>query len=224
MKKKLIGILTCFILIIGLTGCEEKKSEVTLNELKEIMETITTKIASDENYTNFSSCYIKEDQKIIIVELINNTKEEQDLFKQNIVNSEYIKFEKGEYLTTFISNIEVSKTNETDDKKWKEYYKNNERTIYLESNIEEVYVSNEKEKNTLKYYIKNTNQTLEKSLEAITSKLIKMYAFDDGGTTVYQSEEKDITVIVCNTLTGNKDIHIKTSVITSEDNLCKKES
>ena len=36
----------------------------------------------------------------------------------------------------------------------------------------------------------------------------KKDALFDGGTIIYKSELKDATIIVCNTLEGNKDIYI----------------
>lgn len=49
-------------------------------------------------YDNYSYNYVDEENKVVIVGLLNNSKEEQTKFRKMVVDSEYIKFVQGERL------------------------------------------------------------------------------------------------------------------------------
>lgn len=83
-----------------------------------------------------------------------------------------------------------------------------ELSIYLAGNIEEFYIKDETKDITLKSYVSTTYQTLDDSIKKITDNLNFISSFDDGGSSIYKNQEKDITMIVCNTLDNNKDIFI----------------
>ena len=48
-------------------------------------------------YNNYSYNYVDEKDMVVVVGLVNNSKEEQEWFKNNIVDSKYIRFEQGNH-------------------------------------------------------------------------------------------------------------------------------
>lgn len=66
--------------------------------------------AENVNRDNLGAFYLDEENKVVIVELINNNKEEQEKFIEQVnVNSKYIKFEQGgPYVTSEIDLIIIT--------------------------------------------------------------------------------------------------------------------
>lgn len=106
MKKIILIILFCGIVVLGLTGCETK-TNVSVEELNNINNKIIDYFQKNgtEKYNNYSYNYVDEKNKVVIVGLIDNSKNEQKWFKKNIVNSKYIKFEQGENSKNTIINV-----------------------------------------------------------------------------------------------------------------------
>ena len=88
MKKLLIILLVG----ISLAGC---KKEVTTKELENVNNKIVEYFSSNNEYDNLSYNYVDEENKVVVVGLINNTKEEQERFKKLVVDSNLIKFVTG---------------------------------------------------------------------------------------------------------------------------------
>lgn len=107
-----------------------------------------------------------------------------------------------------------------DDIKFNNYYTNNARTVYLAGNIEEFYIKNEDREDTLKNYISNTYQTLDDSIHTITNQMTLEGTLKDGGTKIYKSQEKNITIILCNTIKGDRNIFIGDYLMEYEE-FCK---
>ena len=100
MKKTILAILVCGVMALGLTGCVKEK-EVSINELNSINDKIIEYFRTNgaEKYDNYSYNYVDEENKLVIVGLVDNSIEQQEWFKKNIVNSKYIKFEQGNHVT-----------------------------------------------------------------------------------------------------------------------------
>lgn len=81
--------------ILGIKVYDQTYIAIATEGLKEIQDKITDKVASFKDYDNFASCGIDENGKFLIVELVDNSKKEQNWFRENIYDSEYIKFRKG---------------------------------------------------------------------------------------------------------------------------------
>ena len=82
------------------------------------------------------------------------------------------------------------------------------RVIYLASNLDEFYVYDDNNnKHPLKEYAK-TWQSLDDIVKHITSSLSLYGELNDGGTKIYKSEKENATIVVCHTTTGNNDIYI----------------
>lgn len=226
MKKKIITILLCSFLVIG---CGKQ------NNIKEIsLEEVNIKIGEyfgneNSDRTNLVYNYIDSDNNTIIVGLVDNSKEKQDEFLNSIFDKDtikyikdnsFVKFLKEDPVTTSNVNLKIKRNNIHDKNKYYEYYKNNDRTIYFASDIEEFYVTNEND-TTLKNYITNTYQTFDDSIKSITNRLNKIAIIKDGGTTIYKSKELDLTMITCNTIEGNKDIYVDNYNTNISETMCK---
>lgn len=80
----------------------DNTSNVSLSELSKVNDQIIAYFQNpDVAYDNYSYNYVDEQNKVVVVGLLNNTKEEQDRFKEIVVNSDYIKFVKGERLKDY---------------------------------------------------------------------------------------------------------------------------
>ena len=173
----------------------------------------------DENITAIS--YDNEKQ-VVVVTLADNSKENQKKFL-NVVNvdKKYIEFEQGGTYNTFDAKI-VTLDNVKEDKiSFNKYLTKEDRTIYLENNIKELYIFDHQRRWTFKYYVINANQSLEDSLKSVTDLLEKEANLKDGGTAIYKDKDKNMTVIACNTLNGNKDVYIDDYQLSFKDNMCK---
>lgn len=91
MKKILLTLLMSLLII---TGCGNNTKEPSMSELKQLQQKIEEKL-DNITYDNLASYGIDEENKKVIIELVNNTKEEQDWFKKNITDSPHIKFKQG---------------------------------------------------------------------------------------------------------------------------------
>ena len=132
--------------------------------------------------------------------------------------------------TKFACSVKESNTEEFDfyltkpeihnDIRFNDYFTFENRKIYLAGNINQFYVIDESTM-TLKEFISNYNRSLDDSIKMITDKLEQTGALFDGGTTIYKSEDKDITLITCNKLSGNKNIYIGDYSLEYTDDMCE---
>lgn len=94
MKKILLTIVFCGVIVLGITGCGNSKKEDLESVNNKIIEYFQT-----NDYANYSFNYVDEDNKVVVVGLLDNSEKEQAKFKETIVDSKLIKFVKGERLT-----------------------------------------------------------------------------------------------------------------------------
>ncbi len=146
---------------------------------------------------------------IIKIRKYKDNNREYYIDKGVLVN--YFKCENGENNSTLKLTKYACPLVENNDNKYNIYDKYSDRIIYLSSNIEEDYIEDIK----LKEYLRNNN------LDSLLDKFTFLYSYDDGGTSVYKLEEKDLTLIVCNTLNQNKDIYIGDKNMKYESDMCK---
>ena len=142
-------------------------------------------------------------------------------------NNERVTTWKG---TKFACSVKESNTEKFDfyltkpeihnDIRFNDYFTFENRKIYLAGNINQFYVVDESTM-ILKDFISNYNRSLDDSIKMITDKLEQTGALFDGGTTIYKSEDKDITLISCNKLSGNKNIYIGDYSLEKTDDMCK---
>lgn len=91
-KKIFLFILFPSVILIGIAGCKKEKT-ITIDELSNINNIIIDYFSSDVVLdNNFCFNYIDEENLIVIVGLLDNSKEQQEIFKENVVDSDLIKF------------------------------------------------------------------------------------------------------------------------------------
>ena len=104
--------------------------------------------------------------------------------------------------------IQVEISSLQNGNKYNKYLERDGKTVYLASNINEVYYSDTENKHTLKDYVQNTYQTIDDSINHLLNYLSLVGQLKDGGTKIYKSKEYNITIVKCNTLFDNKDYYI----------------
>ena len=88
--------------------------------------------------------------------------------------------------------------------------------IYIETNLKDVYYRSNGKRYTLKEFVKSDGEFSE-----ITSLLGEGISYDDGGSMLYSSDEYDLSVLVCGTLDGNKDIYVGDYTMYYDNAMCK---
>lgn len=117
--------------------------------------------------------------------------------------------------------IVIVKMENQDGNKYSIYLEQNNRIIYLASNIEEVYYY-VPPKDTLKNYLSSTFQTTDDGIKHLTDLMNNTGTLKDGGTKIYKSSKYDATIITCHTIAGNRDIYIGDySMQFDNDSMCK---
>ena len=145
------------------------------------------------------------------MELIDNSSEEQEKFRKEVVDSEYIKFVQGNQ--QYNQQIKITKTKDCDNKVI-EYYKYEEQKVYLVC-LDEIKLDDA----TLKDYFSKTYQTFDDSINNLTNSMKLVDTYKDGGTKLYKNDS--IALIKCNTIDGNKDIYIGDTNLEYEESFCK---
>jgi len=106
----------------------------------------------------------------------------------------------------------ITKPENHNDIRFNDYYTTKDngvnRTIYLAGNIEDFYIKLQDKDITLKTYLSTAFQTLDDGIKSITDELKLKETLKDGGTKIYKSKEKDITIVACNTTKNDKNIFI----------------
>lgn len=105
MKKTLFAVLVCTLMTLTLTGCgskvetDNRVGNVSIEKLNDINNKIIYYFndIGTSIYNNYSYNYVDEKDMVVVVGLVNNSKEEQEWFKKNIVDSKYIRFEQGNH-------------------------------------------------------------------------------------------------------------------------------
>ena len=224
MKKIVIIILLCGITILGLTGCGNSTTKEdramhsflgTIIECEQEYMIVSPDESEDEykssdkfkiDYVNdFNYCNVGNKVKITYKGMIN----ESYPAKIGTTNIELIDFD------FYIAKEQANNIGFND------YYTLDNRTIYLASNLKEFYIKEEDKDITLKSYLSTTFQTLDDGIKNITDKLQLKDTLKDGGTRIYKSKDKDITMIVCNTTKNDKNILIGDYSIEYKEDYCK---
>lgn len=222
--KKLIILTLCFIQTLVTFGCGNKSVQKPTN-LQDTYNAVGNYFGdSSVDRSNLGAFYLDEENNIIVVILVDNSasKQEEFLEKANI-DSKFIKFEQGGPYNTNSLDIDLKVSSENNDKniKFKEYLKLDNETIYLAENVSELFIVENKNQTSLRKYIINSTESMDKSVESITNLLNKQSILKDGGTIIFKNKDKNITLIKCNTIDGNKDIYIGDYNLNFKSNMCK---
>ena len=224
MKKNILTIILCFLLLVITSACEHKTQDKPTN-LEDTYKAINAYFSTSRaDKSNLSAFYVDSEKHVIIVELVENTTPNQKNFlKLTNVDEKYIEFRKdGPYEDNDIDiELSVAFDQTCGNIEFNEYLNDYNIKVYLEENVNDLYVTDAGQKMTFKDYANGLNQTLDRSIKDLTNKLEKTAALDDGGTTIYKNKDKNITIIACNTLDGNRDVYIGDYQLYYKENMCK---
>lgn len=224
MKKNILTIILCFLLLVITSACEHKTQDKPTN-LEDTYKAINAYFStSHADKSNLSAFYVDSEKHVIIVELVeNNTPNQKNFLKLTNVDEKYIEFKKGGPYEDNDIDIELSVVADQTcgNIEFNEYLNNDNIKVYLEENASDLYVTDAGRKMSFKDYANGLNQTLDRSIKDLTNKLEKTAALDDGGTTIYKDKDKNITIIACNTLAGNRDVYIGDYDLYYKNHMCK---
>lgn len=221
MKKNILIIVLCISLILMTNGCNSQTKNKP-NNYKDTSSAVDNYFQNAKKDENIAAISYDDEKQVVVVTLIDNNKENQEKFLSNVnVDKKYIEFEQGGTYNTFDAKIVTLDSVKEDKISFNKYLTKENRTIYFENNIKELYIFDHQSRWTFKYYVTNTNQSLENSIKSVTDLLEKEANLKDGGTAIYKDKDKNMTVIACNTLNGNKDVYIGDYQLSFKDNMCK---
>lgn len=112
--------------------------------------------------------------------------------------------------------LSVSKDNKIEVQEFNKYSELDERIIYIETKLKDVYYNKDGKKHSLKEYIKTIDDVKE-----ITSLLEDYRSYDDGGSQLFSSKEYDLSILICNKINGTSDIYIGNSKMTYSGTMCE---
>lgn len=221
MKKIVLIILSCMIL---LTGCNKKEEHSFIAKVIEVSSNsiiVEPDLLEDERKSSDRFIIdLKDNDTIYEVDDYVKIYYEGVIFESYPAQVEATKIEKLIESKMANNKIKVEKFEQYDSNKYYEYCKMDDRTIYFDGSIKEIYIIDEKEV-SLKEYVSTTFQTLDDSIKHITENMDKIVTLRDGGTTIYKSKSLDLTVTTCNTTNKNKDIYFSDYKSTFNETMCK---
>lgn len=113
--------------------------------------------------------------------------------------------------------LELTETKNCKDE-IKNYHQQDNRNIYFVC-LDEITLKRKNIKDmTLKYHFQNVNQTFNDSIKQLVSDIDDIEYLKDGGTKIYK--HKEYTIILCNTIDGNKDIYIGNNNMEYKETYC----
>ena len=221
MKKNILTIVLCISLILMTNGCNSQTKNKP-NNYKDTTTVVNNYFQNAKKDENITAISYDDEKQVVVVTLIDNSKENQEKFLSGAnVDKKYIEFEQGGAYNTFDAKIVTLDSSKENEISFNKYLTKENRTIYLENNIKELYIFDHQSRWTFKYYVTNANQSLERSLKSVTNLLEKEANLKDGGTAIYKDKDKNMTIIACNTLNDNKDVYIGDYQLSFKDNMCK---
>ena len=205
MKKNILTIILCFLMLLVATGCQNQTKDKPTN-LEDTYKAISYYFSNSQvDKSNLGSFYIDNEKNL------------------TNIDKKYIEFKQGGPYKNDDIDIELSVAFDPTcgNVEFNEYLNDDNIKVYLEENVNDLYVTFLGKKMAFKDYANGLNQTLDRSIKDLTDKLEKTAALDDGGTTIYKDEDKNITIIACNTLDGNRDVYIGEYQLYYKENMCK---
>jgi uncharacterized lipoprotein NlpE involved in copper resistance len=97
MKKKLLVCLLAVVMCFVLVGCKKSEGIKGDTELNDVYNKVG-EYFGDENvdHSNLGAYYLDVEQNVVIIVLVDNSKEKQESFKELVkVDSKYLKFVQG---------------------------------------------------------------------------------------------------------------------------------
>ena len=109
--------------------------------------------------------------------------------------------------------------NTSEDEKYTKYQELSDRIIYFANDAYALDTKTKEyiEKTIFDYMLRSDNKKFDEIIESISKNMKEEYFLYDGGTGVYRN--KDMTMIVCRTLDGNKDVYFGNSSMDFDDDV-----
>lgn len=220
MKKVIFTILVCGVMIFGITGCGNKsEKEIKKEDLESVNNQIIEYFQTNgvENYKNFAFNYVDEENKVVIVGLINNSEEEQEIFRKNIVDSKLIKFIKGERSENVNNSFKLIFNQKPGNVKKQIVDKNTNKqydyNLYVWNGDVQIVIDDKTY--SLEEALNGNMITIEKIIEKANQDLPDTSSYDDGGSKVYKYDT--YTIIKLHTIDGNRDVYIGNEKLSIHD-------
>lgn len=220
MKKVIFTILVCGVMIFGITGCGNKsEKEIKKEDLESVNNQIIEYFQTNgvENYKNFAFNYVDEENKAVIVGLINNSEEEQEIFRKNIVDSKLIKFIKGERSENVNNSFKLIFNQKPGNVKKQIVDKNTNKqydyNLYVWNGDVQIVIDDKTY--SLEEALNGNMITIEKIIEKANQDLPDTSSYDDGGSKVYKYDT--YTIIKLHTIDGNRDVYIGNEKLSIHD-------
>lgn len=102
-----------------------------------------------------------------------------------------------------------------------EYYQKTgqDRKVYFVC-LDEIYINRDNtEQMTLEYHFDNVNQSFDASIEQLINQMELVGTYYDGGSKMYKKD--NYRILVCNTLSENKDVYFGDDTLEYEEGYCK---
>ncbi len=106
--KKIIIFMLLGGFVLSTCGCGKKEEVmVSMDELNRVNDKIIEYFQTNGviEYDNYSYNYVDVEKMVVVVGLVDNSEKEQEWFRENVVNSKYIRFEQGEHVRVSSANI-----------------------------------------------------------------------------------------------------------------------
>ena len=220
MKKVIFTILVCGVMIFGITGCGNKsEKEIKKEDLESVNNQIIEYFQTNgvENYKNFAFNYVDEENKVVIVGLINNSEEEQEIFRKNIVDSKLIKFIKGERSENVNNSFKLIFNQKPGNVKKQIVDKNTNKqydyNLYVWNGDVQIVIDDKTY--SLEEALNGNMITIEKIIEKANQDLPDTSSYDEGGSKVYKYDT--YTIIKLHTIDGNRDVYIGNEKLSIHD-------
>lgn len=220
--KKIVLIILCCMLV--LTGCNKKEEHSFIAKVIEVSSNsiiVEPDLLEDERKSSDRfTIDLKNNEDVYEIDDYVKIYYDGVIFESYPAQVEATKIEKLIESKMVNNKIKIEKFEQYDSNKYYEYCKMDDRTIYFDGSIKEIYIIDEKEVG-LKEYVSTTFQTLDDSIKHITENMNKIVTLRDGGTTIYKSKSLDLTVTTCNTTNKNKDIYFSDYKSAFSETMCK---
>ena len=221
MKKIILIILSC---VFVLTGCNKKEEHSFIAKVIEVSSNsiiVEPDLLEDERKSSDRfTIDLKNNEDVYEIDDYVKIYYDGVIFESYPAQIEVTKIEKLIESKMINNKIKVEKFDQFESNKYYEYCKMDDRTIYFDGSIKEIYIIDEKEV-SLKEYVSTTYQTLDDSIKHITENMDKVRTLSGDGTTIYKSKSLDLTVTTCNTTNKNKDIYFSDYKSTFNETMCK---
>ena len=127
MKKNILIIVLCLSLVLIASGCNNNQPKNS----KDTYNAIYNYFNSTEKDENVTAIYYDTEKQIVVVNLADNSKENQKKFLKSVnVNKKYIEFKRGGSSNDFDIELSINEDKKEESISFNKYLTKENRTIY----------------------------------------------------------------------------------------------